>query len=181
DSGENGPGREWRGPIRPPPVEPGPPSTNLTWNVDPRPYKSLFLNYTEPSPEPAPPPSPARSPVRARRRRVPGSLVALSSAAILAVYAAGYLRTQPAEDQLTSSDRAPSALAGPAPTAAPPGAAPGRDVQSATPPRTPGFRPGGNAIPGDRGLGRGLPGGSGEPAAPTATPSPASGAPAASA
>src|SRR5258708_29202037 len=40
---------------------------------------------------------------RASNKKVPNSLVALSSAAVLAVYTAGYVRTRPAADRLAQA------------------------------------------------------------------------------
>jgi len=62
-------------------------------------------------------------------------LVALSSAAVAAVYAAGYVRTLPAAAQLAAAEAAPPAP--PTPTIAPtPAAAPRAALRPSAPPRT---------------------------------------------
>jgi uncharacterized protein with FMN-binding domain len=62
---------------------------------------------------------------RASNRKVAKSLVAMSSAAVFAVYSAGYVRTRPAADHLAErAERRPVAEAAVAPVAVEQGAAP---------------------------------------------------------
>lgn len=91
-------------------------------------------------------PLPAKKTPPLKGRRVTTQLVTLSSAAILSVYAAGYLRTQPAEALIVAREATAASLASPgAPNASPP-------TPSVTPRSTPVTTSPASAQPGGLGV-----------------------------
>jgi uncharacterized protein with FMN-binding domain len=73
-------------------------------------------------------------------RKISSSLVAMSSAAVLAVYTAGYLKTKPAADQLDVAAAQRRVAEPPAPTVAEAPLPPSQSARIEIPPRSPGSR-----------------------------------------